>query len=84
MEGVRTHLVVVSLLFGTTKSGYAYSMIHEFDEEPLHLHLTDIYRTQYGKVISTKTSSYLRLIKEKQYVVVTYDAEASSNSCIIE
>ena len=67
MEGMRKHLMVASLVFGTTKSGYAFSMNHEFKENPLHIHLNALWGTGCLSTISETTSTCLLLDKEKQF-----------------
>jgi hypothetical protein len=83
MEGMRKHLVVTSLVFGTTKSGYAFSMIHEFKEDPLNIHLNALWRTEYFVGISETTSTCLLLDKEKQFEAFGYDAKNRYNELVI-
>jgi hypothetical protein len=67
MEGMKKPIVVASLVFGTTKSGYAFSMKNEFEKDPLNIHMLNMWRTRYGMGLSTKTSTCLLLDKEKQF-----------------
>ena len=75
MEGMTKHLMVAALEFGTTKSGYAFSLISEFKEDPLIIHLNEPWRTGLLMRVSVKTTTCILLDKEKQYEAFGYDAE---------
>ena len=56
--------MVVSLVFGTTNSGCAFSMIQDFNRDPLNM-----WTGEFG------TSACLLLDKEKQFEAFGYDTE---------
>jgi hypothetical protein len=72
MVDKRKHLMVAALDFGTTFSGYAFSMRHEFEAEPLKIHC-NIWNA--GALSSIKTPTCLLLDKEKKFVAFGYEAE---------
>ena len=79
MEDMRhRHLMVVSLVFGTTKSGSAVSMIHEFNKDPLNIHLHKMWNRVFG------TSTCLLLDKEKQFEAFGDDAEDRYDELVMD
>jgi len=66
--------MVAALDFGTTYSGYAFSMRHEFETEPLKIH-SNIWNVGARTLSSMKTPTCLLLDKEKKCVAFGYDAE---------
>ena len=42
IEGMKKPLMVAALEFGTTNSGYAFSMIYEFEKDPLNNRLNEM------------------------------------------
>ena len=75
MADMRNHLMVAALDFGTTYSGYAFSMRHEFETEPLKIHCNHIWNAGARALSSMKTPTCLLLDKEKKFVAFGYDAE---------
>jgi len=75
IEGMKKPLMVAALEFGTTKSGYAFSMIYEFEKDPLNIHLNEMWGTGLRIGASGKTPTCLLLDNEKQCVAFGYDAE---------
>ena len=74
MVDKRKHLMVAALDFGTTFSGYAFSMRHEFEAEPLKIHC-NIWDGGARALSSIKTPTCLLLDKEKKFVAFGYEAE---------
>ena len=75
MEGMKKLLMVAALEFGTTQSGYAFSVITEFEKHPLNIRLNKLWSTGLAKGISVKTTTCILLNKEKLYEAFGYDAE---------
>jgi hypothetical protein len=75
MEGMGNHLVVASLVFGTTKSGDAFSTKQEFKTDPLLIHAYWKWTSRYRSDWSLRTLTCLLLDKEKQFVAFGYEAE---------
>ena len=69
--------MVAALEFGTTNSGFAFSMRHEFEKDPLQMHCTRIKYAGAGAGTrsSLKQTTCLLLDKEKKFVAFGYDAE---------
>jgi hypothetical protein len=71
----RKYLMVAALDFGTTFSGYAFSMRHEFELEPLNIHCSHIWNGGAWALSLIKTPTCLLLDKEKKFVAFGYEAE---------
>lgn len=69
------YLMVAALDFGTTYSGYAFSMRHEFKEDPLKIHANPVWNSGCRQFMSIKTPTCLLLDKNKEFVSFGYDAE---------
>ena len=67
--------MVAALDFGTTYSGYAFSMLHEFKENPLKIHANQAWNSGGRALLSLKTPTCLLLDRNKQLVAFGYDAE---------
>ena len=76
MTDSRNHLMVAALDFGTTYSGYAFSMISEFKNDPLNIHANPMWESATRAVSSLKTPTCLLLKKDdRDFVAFGYDAE---------
>ena len=75
MEGMKKLLMVAALEFGTTQSGYAFSVINEFEKDPLNIRLNKLWSTGLAISVSEKTTTCILLNKEKLYEAFGYDAE---------
>ncbi|XP_052085783.1 heat shock 70 kDa protein 12B-like [Mytilus californianus] len=69
------HLLVAALDFGTTYSGYAFSMRHEFKTDPLKIHANQAWNSGGRAFLSLKTPTCLLLNAKKQFIAFGYDAE---------
>ncbi|CAG2190458.1 unnamed protein product [Mytilus edulis] len=69
------HLLVAALDFGTTYSGYAFSMRHEFKTDPLKIHANQAWNSGGRALLSLKTPTCLLLNDKKQFIAFGYDAE---------
>lgn len=70
-----THLIVAALDFGTTYSGYAFSMRNEFKSKPLQIHTNHIWNSGGRALLSFKTPTCLLLNDKKEFVAFGYEAE---------
>jgi hypothetical protein len=84
MEDMRKKLMVAALLFGRTKSGYAFSTTYEFNQNELHITLNKLWRTGYRICLSAKTLTCLLLDKEKQFEAFGYDAKHRYEELVID
>jgi hypothetical protein len=75
MADMRKHLMVAALDFGTTYSGYAFSMRSEFKTDPLKIHSNQTWNAGARALSSIKTPTCLLLDKEKKFVAFGYEAE---------
>ncbi|XP_052061587.1 heat shock 70 kDa protein 12A-like isoform X2 [Mytilus californianus] len=72
----RDILMVAAIDFGTTYSGYAYSMKGEYDRDKLDIHANTAWNSGRSTVMSLKTPTCILLRKEtKQLVAFGYEAE---------
>ncbi|XP_071141783.1 heat shock 70 kDa protein 12B-like [Mytilus edulis] len=69
------HLLVAALDFGTTYSGYAFSMRHEFKTDPMKIHANQAWNSGGRALLSLKTPTCLLLNDKKQLIAFGYDAE---------
>lgn len=69
------HLLVAALDFGTTYSGYAFSMRHDFNVDPLIIHANQTWISGGQALFSLKTPTCLLLGDKQQFVAFGYDAE---------
>ncbi|VDI50927.1 Hypothetical predicted protein [Mytilus galloprovincialis] len=69
------HLLVAALDFGTTYSGYAFSMRHEFKTDPMKIHANQAWNSGGRALLSLKTPTCLLLNDKKQFIAFGYDAE---------
>lgn len=68
------YLFVVSLDFGTTFSGYAFSSRNDFQENPIKIQTNQEWKSR-GTLISLKTSTSILITKDGSFVAFGYEAE---------
>lgn len=68
-------LIVAALDFGTTYSGYAFSMRHEFKADPMKIHANPVWKAGSRQFMSLKAPTCLLLDKDKEFLAFGYDAE---------
>lgn len=69
-------LMVAAIDFGTTYSGYAYSMKGEYERDKLNIHANTAWNSGTSTVMSLKAPTCILLRKEtKELVAFGYDAE---------
>ena len=64
--------MVAALDFGTTYSGYAFSMRSEFKTDPLKIHSNQTWNAGARALSSIKTPTCLLLDKEKKFVAFDF------------
>lgn len=69
------HLMVAAIDFGTTYSGYAFSMRGDFKEQPLNINANQSWNAGTKQLLSLKTPTVLLLDKNKTFLSFGYDAE---------
>ncbi|XP_045205238.2 heat shock 70 kDa protein 12A-like isoform X2 [Mercenaria mercenaria] len=69
------HIVVAAMDFGTTYSGYAYSLIHEYENDPTKVFAHTKWVAGSQQLISLKTPSILLLNPDKTFKSFGYEAE---------
>ncbi|XP_060065172.1 heat shock 70 kDa protein 12A-like [Ylistrum balloti] len=68
-----TPLIVAALDFGTTYSGYAFQMRHDYEREPLKINTNSWIGS--GKLMSQKAPSSVLLSPDKKFHSFGYEAE---------
>ncbi|XP_061163955.1 heat shock 70 kDa protein 12A-like [Saccostrea echinata] len=68
-------LVVVAIDFGTTYSGYAFSLLNQFQNDPTKIYAFTNWIPASGGLISSKTPSSLLLKPNKEFYKFGYEAE---------
>ncbi|XP_060065171.1 heat shock 70 kDa protein 12A-like [Ylistrum balloti] len=68
-----TPLIVAALDFGTTYSGYAFQMRHDYEREPLKISTNSWIGS--GNLMSQKTPSSVLLSQDKKFHSFGYEAE---------
>jgi hypothetical protein len=66
---------VAAMDFGTTYSGYAYSLIHEYETDPTKVFAHTKWVAGSQQLISLKTPSILLLNPDKSFKSFGYEAE---------
>ncbi|XP_076081761.1 heat shock 70 kDa protein 12A-like isoform X1 [Mytilus galloprovincialis] len=69
------HLMVAALDFGTTYSGYSFSMRDEFVKDPLKIQANPVWKAGSRQFMSMKTPTCLLLDGKREFVAFGYDAE---------
>ncbi|XP_063447416.1 heat shock 70 kDa protein 12A-like [Mytilus trossulus] len=69
------YLLVAAIDFGTTYSGYAFSMRHSFEKQPMTIHANQAWNAGSQQLLSLKTPTCLLLDSNKQFVSFGYEAE---------
>lgn len=75
MQKKGDHLLVAAIDFGTTYSGYAFSMRHEFKTDPLKIHANQAWNSGGRALLSLKTPTCLLLNDRKELDSFGYEAE---------
>ena len=65
---------VAAIDFGTTFSGYAFALRHDFESDPPKIHTNTNYYTS-GNLTSLKTPTVLLLDKDEKFVAFGFEAE---------
>ncbi|XP_076084481.1 heat shock 70 kDa protein 12B-like [Mytilus galloprovincialis] len=78
------HLLVAALDFGTTYSGYAFSMRHEFKTDPMKIHANQAWNSGGRALLSLKTPTCLLLNDKKQFIAFGYDAENQYSDIVMD
>ncbi|XP_071140602.1 heat shock 70 kDa protein 12B-like [Mytilus edulis] len=81
MADSRNYLMVAAIDFGTTYSGYSFSMRNEFAKDPLQIH-TAMWKTRH--CTSVKTPTCLLLDGKREFVAFGYDAENQWAELLLE
>lgn len=68
-------MLVAALDFGTTYSGYAFSLRHTYEKEPLKIHANQAWNAGGRQLLSLKTPTCLLLNNDKKFVSFGYEAE---------
>jgi hypothetical protein len=66
-------IIVAAIDFGTTFSGYAYSLRHDFERDPLHITVNQGWNS--GSIISLKAPTTVLLKPDKTFHSFGYEAE---------
>lgn len=81
---IDSFLMVAALDFGTTYSGYAFSMKDTFKNNPLNIHANQAWNSGGKQLLSLKTPTCLLLDKNKEFVSFGYDAENKYVEIVME
>ena len=68
-------MLVAALDFGTTYSGYAFSLKHNYQKDPLKIHANQAWNAGGRQLMSLKTPTCLLLDNKKKFVLLGYEAE---------
>ncbi|VDI63256.1 Hypothetical predicted protein [Mytilus galloprovincialis] len=75
MAQSQDHLLVAAIDFGTTYSGYAFSMKDTFKTDPLKIYTNQAWNAGGKQLLSLKTPTCILLDSNKQFDSFGYDAE---------
>lgn len=78
------HVMVVAIDFGTTYSGYAFSLRSDFDKDPLKIKANQAWVAGHKYHLSLKTPSTLLLDKAGKFIAFGYDAELRYNNIALD
>lgn len=78
------HIVVAAMDFGTTYSGYAYSLVHEYENDPTKVFAHTKWVAGSQQLISLKTPSILLLNPDKTFKSFGYEAENDYGDLAVE
>lgn len=78
------YLLVAALDFGTTYSGYAFSMRHEFKTDPLQIHANQGWNSGGRASLSLKTPTCLLLDGQKRFIAFGYGAENQYSDIVMD
>jgi hypothetical protein len=73
MAAANNKIIVAAIDFGTTFSGYAYSLKHDFDQDPLRITINQGWNS--GSIISFKAPTTVLLKTDKTFHSFGYEAE---------
>ncbi|XP_076112735.1 heat shock 70 kDa protein 12B-like [Mytilus galloprovincialis] len=68
-------MLVAAIDFGTTYSGYAFSLRHTYEKDPLKIHANQAWNAGGRQLLSLKTPTCLLLDNNKKFVSFGYEAE---------
>ena len=78
-------LMVAALDFGTTYSGYAYSMKGEYEKDKLNVHTNQAWNSGGRSLMSLKTPTCVLIRKEnQQFESFGYEAENTYADIVLE
>lgn len=78
------HLMVVAIDFGTTYSGYAFSMKSDFLRDPLQIHANQAWNAGKKQLLSLKTPTCLLLDGSTDIVSFGYEAEDTYAELVLD
>ncbi|XP_076076072.1 heat shock 70 kDa protein 12A-like [Mytilus galloprovincialis] len=78
------YILVAAIDFGTTYSGYAFSMRHSFKNQPMTIHTNQCWNAGSQQLISLKTPTCLLLDANKQFDSFGYEAENKYAEIVME
>lgn len=79
-----SYLLVAAIDFGTTYSGYAFSMKYAFDKDPLTIDANQAWNAGEKQLLSLKTPTCLLLDSNKQFDSFGYEAENKYAEIVME
>lgn len=84
MSSNSNYLLVAAIDFGTTYSGYAFSMKDTFNNEPMTIHTNQAWNAGGKQLLSLKTPTCLLLDSYKQFDSFGYEAESKYAEIVME
>ncbi|XP_052674624.1 heat shock 70 kDa protein 12A-like [Crassostrea angulata] len=78
-----TNLIVAAIDFGTTFSGFAFSLLHEYKKDPLKIS-TKSWTTGSGGLVSLKTSTCVLFDPTEKFNSFGYDAEEKYSNLALD
>lgn len=76
-------VVVAAIDFGTTYSGYAFSFMHDYNENPLKIS-TNVWNAGVGKLISLKTPTCALFDSTGTFVNFGFEAEEKYSTLALD
>lgn len=70
------YLMVASIDFGTTYSGYAFSLTTDFKRDPLLIHSNQTWNSGTAQLLSLKTPTCILLNSNRKTKSIVYEAES--------
>lgn len=76
-------LLVAAIDFGTTFSGYAFSLLHEYKKDPLKI-LANTWTSGVGSLVSLKTSTCVLFDSTGKFHSFGYEAEEKYSNLALD